>query len=256
MREAAKRDKGFRFTTLLHHVNEGLLLDSFYLLRKQAAPGVDQVTWGEYEQGVEERIKDLHGGVHRGASATSRAGSLYLSGDKVTGAASPQGQRSPHGESTSRNRMAGNGHSASRRWKTRSCNRLDQKRSLQVALSGDKVCVASALVVKTVLSQIYEADFLGISYGFRPGRGAQDGLDAITAGIITKKVNWILDAAIRGFFDNISHEKLIELIELRVADQRIVRLIRKWLKAGVSEEGQWSETKVETPDHRRRRMVY
>jgi len=69
-------------------------------------------------------------------------------------------------------------------------------------------------------------------------------------------VNWILDAAIRGFFDNISHEKLIELIELRVADQRIVRLIRKWLKAGVSEEGQWSETKVGTPDHRRRRMVY
>ena len=66
-------------------------------------------------------------------------------------------------------------------------------------------------------------------------------------GIVTKKVNWILDADIRGFFDNISHEKLVELLELRVADQRVLRLIQKWLKAGVSEEGQWSETKVGTP---------
>ena len=64
---------------------------------------------------------------------------------------------------------------------------------------------------------------------------------------MTKKVNWILDADIRGFFDNISHEKLVELLELRVADQRVLRLIQKWLKAGVSEEGQWSETKVGTP---------
>jgi RNA-directed DNA polymerase len=67
VREAAPRDKGLRFTTLLHHVNEGLLLDSFYLLKKQAAPGVDRVTWGEYEEGVEGRITDLHNRLHRGA---------------------------------------------------------------------------------------------------------------------------------------------------------------------------------------------
>jgi RNA-directed DNA polymerase len=67
VREAARRDKGLRFTTLLHHVNEGLLLDRFYLLKKQAAPGVDRVTWGEYEEGVEGRITDLHNRLHRGA---------------------------------------------------------------------------------------------------------------------------------------------------------------------------------------------
>jgi retron-type reverse transcriptase len=104
--------------------------------------------------------------------------------------------------------------------------------------------------VVTVLNQIYEEDFLGFSYGFRPGRGAHDALDSLSAGIMTKKVNWILDADIKGFFDNISHEKLMELIELRVADPRILRLIGKWLTAGVSEDGQWSETKVGTPDHR------
>ena len=101
--------------------------------------------------------------------------------------------------------------------------------------------------VATVLKQIYEEDFPSFSYGFRPGRGAQDALDSLSAGIMTKKVNWILDADIQGFFDNISHEKLMELIELRIADPRIQRLIRKWLTAGVSEDGQWSEMKVGTP---------
>src|SRR5580704_15351139 len=83
--------------------------------------------------------------------------------------------------------------------------------------------------------------------GERTGRSAHDALDSLSAGIMIKKVNWILDADIQGFFDNIDHEKLMELIELRIADQRILRLIRKWLKAGVSEDGQWSETKIGTP---------
>jgi retron-type reverse transcriptase len=109
--------------------------------------------------------------------------------------------------------------------------------------------------VVEVLNQIYEGDFAGFSYGFRPGRSAHDALDSLSAGIMTKKVNWILDADIKGFFDNISHEKLVELIGLRIADPRILRLIRKWLTAGVSEDGQWSETKVGTPDHRRSSMV-
>ncbi len=109
VREAARRDKGLKFTALLHHVNERLLLDSFPLLKKEAAPGVDDITWKEYEQGVEGRIADLHGRVHRGA---------------YTG-------HSPHGGSTSRNRMAGNGHSGSRRWKTRSCSKLWQRSSIR-----------------------------------------------------------------------------------------------------------------------------
>ena len=101
--------------------------------------------------------------------------------------------------------------------------------------------------VVEVLNQIYEGDFAGFSYGFRPGHSAHGALDALSAGIMTKKVNWILDADIKGFFDNISHEKLMEWIERRIADPRILRLIRKWLTAGVSEDGQWSETKVGTP---------
>jgi RNA-directed DNA polymerase len=115
---------------------------------------------------------------------------------------------------------------------------------LGIAALEDKI-VQQAVV--EVLNQIMRRTFAGFSYGFRPGRSAHDALDSLSAGIMTKKVNWILDADIKGFFDNISHEKLMELMELRIADPRILRLIRKWLTAGVSEDGQWSETKVGTP---------
>jgi len=87
----------------------------------------------------------------------------------------------------------------------------------------------------TILNQIYEVDFKGFSYGFRPGRSPHQALDALTVGIQRKRVNWVLDADIRGFFDNLSHEWMMKFIEHRVADRRILRLIRKWLKAGVSE---------------------
>jgi group II intron reverse transcriptase/maturase len=119
-----------------------------------------------------------------------------------------------------------------------------RQRPLGIAALEDKI-VQQAVV--EVLNQIYEVDFAGFSYGFRPGRSAHDALDALSAGIVMKKVNWIVDADIKGFFDNIGHEKLMELMELRIADRRILRLIRKWLTAGVSEDGQWSETKVGTP---------
>ena len=101
-------------------------------------------------------------------------------------------------------------------------------------------------VVK-VLNQIYEEDFLGFSYGFRPGRSQHQALDALWVGLIRKKVNWVLDADIRDFFGIISHEWLGKFIEHRIADRRILRLIRKWLRAGVSEEGVWAKTEVGTP---------
>jgi group II intron reverse transcriptase/maturase len=101
--------------------------------------------------------------------------------------------------------------------------------------------------VVTILNQIYEVDFKGFSYGFRPGRNPHQALDALYVGIVRKRVNWVLDADIRGFFDNMSHEWTMKFIEHRVADRRILRLIQKWLKAGVSEDGQWSETKTGTP---------
>jgi RNA-directed DNA polymerase len=119
-----------------------------------------------------------------------------------------------------------------------------RQRPLGIAALEDKI-VQQAVV--TILNQIYEVDFRGFSYGFRPGRSPHQALDALDVGIRRKRVNWVLDADIRGFYDNMGHEWTIKFVEHRVADQRILRLIRKWLQAGVSEEGQWSETKVGTP---------
>ena len=119
-----------------------------------------------------------------------------------------------------------------------------RQRPLGVTTLEDKV-VQRALVA--VLNCIYEADFLGFSYGFRPGRNPHQALDALSVGIRRKKVNWLLDADIRGFFDAIDHECLVKLIEQRIADRRVVRLIQKWLNAGVLEDGEWTRSEVGTP---------
>jgi len=119
-----------------------------------------------------------------------------------------------------------------------------RQRPLGIAALEDKI-VQQAVV--TILNQIYEVDFKGFSYGFRPGRSPHQALDALAVGLSRKKVNWVLDADIRGFFDNMSHEWTVKFVEHRVADRRILRLIQKWLKAAVSEDGQWSETKQGTP---------
>jgi group II intron reverse transcriptase/maturase len=98
-----------------------------------------------------------------------------------------------------------------------------------------------------VLNAIYEEDFIGSSYGFRPGRGTHNALDAVAVGIEQRKVNWVLDADIRGFFDSIDHEKLVKYLEHRIGDQRVVRLIQKWLKAGVLEDGKVRVEQQGTP---------
>ena len=117
-------------------------------------------------------------------------------------------------------------------------------RPLGIAALEDKIVQQAA---RTVLECIYEQDFLGFSYGFRPGRSQHRALDALYVGITKRKVNWIIDADIRGFFDNISHEWLMKFLEHRIADRRMLRLLKKWLRAGVSEDGEWSPTKVGTP---------
>jgi group II intron reverse transcriptase/maturase len=119
-----------------------------------------------------------------------------------------------------------------------------RQRPLGIAALEDKIVQQA---VKTVLECIYEADFLGFSYGFRPGRGCHNALDALWVGLTQKKVSWVLDADIRGFFDAINHEWLIKFLQHRIADRRMLRLLQKWLRAGVSEDGQWSETTVGTP---------
>jgi group II intron reverse transcriptase/maturase len=118
-----------------------------------------------------------------------------------------------------------------------------RQRLIGVPVLEDKIVQRA---VTEVMGAIYEQDFLGFSYGFRPGRSAHQALDALAVGLMTKKVSWVLDADIRGFFDTLDHEWLVKFVEHRIGDQRIVRLIQKWLKAGVLEEGKRIQSKVGT----------
>ena len=167
VREAAKKRRQERFTALLHHVSVDLLRDSYYALKRQAAPGVDGVTWQEYETGLEDRLVDLHNRVHRGAYRAQPSRRVYI--PKADG----------------------------------------RQRPLGIAALEDKI-VQQAVV--TILNQIYEVDFQGFSYGFRPGRSPHQALDALTVGIQRKHVNWVLDADIRGFLDRVPQCPLIHEI--------------------------------------------
>src|SRR5215204_2387373 len=119
-----------------------------------------------------------------------------------------------------------------------------RKRPLGVPALEDKIVQRSAV---EVLNAIYEADFLGFSYGFRPGRSQHHALDALWVGLMRKKVSWVLDADIRAFFDTMDHGWMMRFLEHRIGDRRIHRLMRKWLTAGVSEDGTWTKTEVGTP---------
>src|ERR1700738_437723 len=119
-----------------------------------------------------------------------------------------------------------------------------RKRPLGVPVLEDKIVQRAAV---EVLNAIYETDFLGFSYGFRPGRNQHQALDALYTGLLTRKVNWVLDLDIRGFFDGLSHEWLVKFVEHRIADRRVVRLIQKWLNAGVLEEGKRIRVEEGTP---------
>ena len=157
-----------------------------------AAPGVDGLTWQDYEADLDRRLKDLHARVHRGAYRALPSRRRYIP--------KPDGRQRP----------------------------------LAVAALEDKI-VQKATVA--VLNAIYEEDFLGFSYGFRPKRSQHDALDALVVGISSTKVNYILDADIRSFFDAVSQDWLLRFLNHRIGDPRIIRLIQKWLRAGVLEEG-------------------
>lgn len=119
-----------------------------------------------------------------------------------------------------------------------------RQRPLGITVLEDKVVQAA---VTMVLSEVYEVDFMGFSYGFRHGRGQHDALDALCVGIERRRVRWVLDADIRGYFDAIDHEWLVKMVEHRIADRRVIRLIQKWLKAGVLEEGRRIRSEKGTP---------
>jgi len=119
-----------------------------------------------------------------------------------------------------------------------------RQRPLGVMALEDKIAQRATV---TVLNAIYETDFLGFSYGYRPGKGQHNALDALYTGLLTRKVNWVLDGDISAFFDSLNHEWLVKFVEHRIADRRVLRLIRKWLNAGVLEKGQWSCSEEGTP---------
>jgi RNA-directed DNA polymerase len=192
IRKVARERKKEKFTALYHHINVDLLEEAFYELKADAAPGVDRVTWEDYEADLEDNFEDLHDRVHRGAYRALPSRRVYIP--------KPDGRQRP----------------------------------LAVAALEDKIVQRATA---TLLNAIYEVDFLGFSYGFRPGRGAHDAMDALSVGIHSKKVSYILDADIRSFFDEINQEWLIRFLEHRIGDRRIIRLIQKWLKAGILEDG-------------------
>jgi RNA-directed DNA polymerase len=191
IRQAARQRKDKKFTSLLHHVTAHLE-QAFHELKENAAPGVDGLTWREYETGFERRLEELRDRIHRGAYRALPSRRVYIP--------KPDGRQRP----------------------------------LAVAALEDKIVQRATAAV---LNAVYEEDFLGFSYGFRPGRGAHDAMDALVVGISSRKVGFVLDADIRSFFDTVNHEWLTRFGEHRIGDRRVIRLIQKWLKAGVLEDG-------------------
>ena len=202
VRKAARQRKREKFTALLHHVDIDLLRRAFQALKRKAAPGVDGVTWQDYEEGLERKLEGLHQRVQSGAYRALPVRREYI--PKSDG----------------------------------------KQRPLGIAALEDKI-VQRATV--EVLNAIYEQDFVGYSYGFRPRRSQHDALDALAVAITRKRVNWILDADIKGFFDAIDQNWLIKFLKHRIGDARITRLVGKWLKAGVLEAGQISISAEGTP---------
>ena len=178
IRQAARQRKKEKFTALLHHISTDLLDEAFFELREDAAPGVDDLTWTDYEQNLGRNLEDLHARIHRGAYRALPSRRTYIP--------KPDGRQRP----------------------------------LAIAALEDKIVQRATVAV---LNAIYEEDFLGFSYGFRPRRGTHDALDAFVVGIESTKVNWILDADIRSFFDEIRRRDFIILIGFGVAWPRVAR---------------------------------
>ena len=199
--ERAKQKPEEKWTNLLSHIRVPLLAEAYQRLRRDAAAGVDEVTWHEYGERLDERLLDLENRVHRGSYHPQPVRRVLI----------------PKGDG--------------------------KTRPLGIPSLEDKVVQQAT---RMVLEPILEAEFVGFSYGFRPKRSAHDALDALAAAIY-KRVSWMLDADIEAFFDTIDHRHLQAFIEHRIGDTRLVRLLMKWAKAGVVEDGKLHETQAGTP---------
>src|SRR5467141_1733647 len=192
IRQVARQRTEEKFTTLLHHISTDHLEQALLELKEDAAPGVDGLTWRDYEADLERNLEDLHARVHRGAYRALPSRRVYIP--------KPDGRQRP----------------------------------LAIAALEDKIVQRATAAV---LNTIYEEEFLGFSYGFRPKRSQHDALDALVVGTTSTKVNWILEVDVRSFFDEVSQTWLARFLEHRIADPRILHLIQKWLKAGILEDG-------------------
>src|SRR5512146_2660137 len=197
---AKEKTKG-KWTNLLSHVRTPLLALAYQRLRKNAAPGVDEVSWAEYGEHLDERLKDLENRVHRGSYHPQPVKRVHI----------------PKGDGSAR--------------------------PLGIPALEDKIVQQA---VRMILEPIYEAEFVGFSYGFRPGRSAHDALDAL-AEVVARKVSWVLDADIRSFFDTIDHGWMQRFVEHRIGDTRMVRLLMKWMRADVMEDGELHAVREGTP---------
>lgn len=199
--QRARERKGERFNNLLSAIKAPLLKEAYQRLRKDAAPGVDEVRWHEYGEGLDARLLDLQDRVHRGSYHPQPVRRVHI----------PKGS--------------------------------GQTRPLGIPALEDKLVQQA---VRMVLEPIYEREFLGFSYGFRPGRSPHRALTAVAVAI-NGKTSWVLDADIRSFFDTVDHGWMQRFIEHRIGDRRLVRLLMKWLNAGVMEDGKLHEVEEGTP---------
>src|SRR5246500_3381932 len=202
IRGAVTRNEKEKLTALLHHVSIDVLRWAFFNIKKQAAPGVNGLTWVDYAADLDRNLTDLHARVHSGAYRALPSRRRYI--PKADG----------------------------------------RQRPLGIAALEDKVVQAA---VVAILTPIYEAEFLGFSYGFRPKRNQHQALDALAFGIGKRQVNWVLDCDVQSFFDKVDQNWLVRFVEHRIGDRRIIRLIAKWLTAGVLEDGHLIETEEGTP---------
>lgn len=203
VRQAAKKDRELRLTALWHHVYDiNRLRAVYFALKKDAAAGVDGVTWKEYGERLETNLEELAARLQRGAYRPKPVRRVFI--PKADG----------------------------------------RERPIGVPTLEDKLVQRAAA---EVMGAVFEADFKGFSYGFRPGRSPHNALDALVVGIKRKKIGWVLDADIRGFFDTIDHGCLLQFVERRIADARVQSHVEKWLKAGVLEEGERTVMREGTP---------
>jgi len=192
VRDRAETDRLCVFNNLFQFLKVDLLRWSFYRLKRNSAPGLDGVSWWEYERGLEERLPELERELHTGSYRAVPDKRVYITKE--------DGQQRPIGMQSVEDKVV------------------------------QKACVA-------ILNEIYEPEFCGFSYGFRPERSQHDALDALHEGLCRRKINWVIDCDIAGFFDHIDHELLMGLVEKRIGDKRLLRLLRKWLRLGWEEDG-------------------